>query len=142
MPTQSILQYLDKYPLNFRMYYGNYDAIYIDEGSAPTPWHIEVFNRSSKKIHLTKPADTSQASAANCHFQIELYTTIIKGLRDVDDGPVPGSALDTLPGWAISANKQAEPLYDVLPAQDGCACADCSRRWRQRPRVNVAEAER
>ncbi len=105
MSNQSVEQYLDKRPIDFRLYYGSLDAICIDYGGGKTPWRLGILNQSDKQISLAQP-DNGAVSSTNYHFKLELYTNVIEGFRDLPDGAVPNDKLDSIDGWGMLGEKK------------------------------------
>jgi len=67
--------FLDNYPLNFLLFYGDYEVIntvYLDDGSPLVDLSLELFNQSpTQTVKFEKPNNLS-ASADNCHFSLAL----------------------------------------------------------------------
>jgi len=67
--------FLDTHPLNFLLFYGDYEVIntvYLDDGSPIVDLSVELFNQSpTQTVKFEKPNNLS-ASADNCHFFLEL----------------------------------------------------------------------
>ena len=67
--------FLAKHPLNFLLFYGDYElinTIYLDDGSPLVDLSMELFNQSTNQtVKFQKPTNLS-ASANNCHFYLSL----------------------------------------------------------------------
>lgn len=67
--------FLDNHPLNFLLFYGDYEVIntvYLDDGSPLVDLSLELFNQSpTQTVKFEKPNNLS-ASADNCHFSLAL----------------------------------------------------------------------
>ncbi len=67
-----IKKFLATHPLNFLLYYGDYEVIntvYLDDGSPLVDLSLELFNQSEEIIKFEKP-NNLQASENNCHFHL------------------------------------------------------------------------
>jgi hypothetical protein len=67
--------FLDKHPLNFLLFYGDYEVIntvYLDNGSPLVDLSVELFNQSPTQTVKFEPPNNLSASADNCHFYLRL----------------------------------------------------------------------
>ncbi|HAZ43925.1 MAG TPA: hypothetical protein DDW76_15920 [Cyanobacteria bacterium UBA11369] len=79
--------FLERHPLNFLLFYGDYEVIntvYLDDGSPLVDLSVELFNQSTQKIVKFNQPNVSSASANNCHFYLTLEGIFI--LEKAPDG--------------------------------------------------------
>ena len=87
--------FLDKHPLNFLLFYGDYEVIntvYLDDGSPLVDLSMELFNQSPEKLVFAAPPNkNSSASADNCHFSL-----ILEGIFVLESAPE---------GWEVASGE-------------------------------------
>ncbi|HEY9892332.1 MAG TPA: hypothetical protein V6D37_11100 [Candidatus Sericytochromatia bacterium] len=68
--------FLALHPLNFLLFYGNYElinTIYLDDGSPLVDLSMELFNQSTNQtVKFDKPPNDLPASRNNCHFYLSV----------------------------------------------------------------------
>jgi len=93
--------FLALHPLNFLLFYGNYElinTIYLDDGSPLVDLSMELFNQSTNQtVKFDKPTDSSP-SKDNCHFYLS-----VEGNFTLEQAPE---------GWAFAVGRSKSNTGD------------------------------